>query len=293
MGVSKKKRIGDRSDGRRLRTLDPISAVIPFVMKARNDANNLFSDSVEISETEKYLRHKRIQGYPGIGLLHLFIATYIRTASQYPAINRFVSGQRVYARENIEFVMVIKKEMRVDSPETTIKVIFDLSDTIYDVYRKLNEEISKVKTEGENTETDKLAKALIKTPRLILKGVVRLLEIMDYFGIMPKSILHASPFHGTLVITDLGSLGLPAIYHHLYNFGNIPVFIAIGAKRKARELRADGSIVERKYIDYKLVMDERCCDGFLFSQAFRLFRSILRRPHVLDIPPEQIIEDIE
>jgi len=293
MGVSRKKRFGDRSDGRRLRTLDPINAMTPFIMKTRNDANNLFADSVEITETERYLRQKRVHGYPGIGLLHLFIATYIRTASQYPAINRFVSGQRIYARKNIEFVMIIKKEMRSDAPETSIKVLFDLSDTIYDVYRKLNEEIKKVKNEGENTDIDRLAKALIKTPRLILKFVVKALEIMDYFGIMPKSILNASPFHGTLVITDLGSIGLPAIYHHLYNFGNMPVFIAFGAKRKARELRADGSIADRKYIDYKLVMDERCCDGFLFSQAFRLFRSILRKPYMLDIPPDQIMEDIE
>jgi len=293
MGVSRKKRFGDRSDGRRLRTIDPFNAIMPFIMKTRNDANNLFSDSVEITETERYLRQKKVNGYPGMGLLHLFIATYIRTASQYPAINRFVSGQRIYAREKIEFVMVIKKEMRTDAPETSIKVIFDLSDTIYDVYRKLNEEIKKVKNEEENTAVDKLAKAFIKIPRPILKCFIKILEIMDYFGIMPRVILDASPFHGTLLITDLGSMGLPSIYHHLYNFGNMPVFIAIGAKRKAREVRADGSLAERKYIDYKLVMDERCCDGFLFSQAFRLYRSILRKPYVLDIPPDQIIEDIE
>jgi len=293
MSSSKKKRFGDRSDGRRLRTLDPINAMMPFIMKTRNDANNLFSDSVEITETERYLRQKRINGYPGMGLLHLFIATYIRTASQYPAINRFISGQRIYARHNIEFAMVIKKEMRADAPETSIKVIFDLSDTIYDVYRKLNEEIKKVKDEGENTDIDGLAKALIKIPRPILRLAIKSLEILDYFGIMPKSILKASPFHGTLLITDLGSMGLPAIYHHLYNFGNMPAFIAFGAKRKAREIRQDGSIADRKYIDYKLVMDERCCDGFLFSQAFRLFRSILNDPNVLDIPPEQVIEDID
>lgn len=293
MGDGKKKRFSDRSDGRRLRSLEPINAMIPFVMKKRNEASNLFADSVEITETERYLRAKRIHGYPGMGLLHVFIATYIRTASQYPAVNRFVAGQRIYARPNVEFVMVIKKEMRADAAETSIKVSFDLSDTIYDVYRKLNGEINKVKLEKENTTADDLSRALIKTPRLILKFVVRFLEFLDYFGMMPKSILEASPFHGTLAITDLGSIGLPAIYHHLYNFGNMPLFIAFGAKRKVREIRPDGTIAERKYVDYKLVMDERCCDGFLFSQAFRLFRSILRKPHVLDIPPEVIVQDID
>jgi len=293
MGVKRKRRFGDRSDGRRLRTLDPYCAMIPFIMKKRNDASNYFSDSVEITETERYLRDKRIHGYPGMGMLHVFVATYIRTASQYPALKRFVSGQRIYSREHVEFVMTIKKEMRAAASETSIKVTFELSDTIFDVYRKLNEEISKVKSENENTEADKLARTLIKLPRGILKFFVFALEVMDYFGIMPKMIMRASPFHGTLVITDLGSIGLPSLYHHLYNFGNMTAFIAFGAKRKARELRLDGTVAERKYIDYKLVMDERCSDGFMFSQAFKLYKSILRNPNVLDIPPESIVDDVD
>ncbi|MCL2391329.1 MAG: hypothetical protein FWC66_01810 [Oscillospiraceae bacterium] len=293
MGESRKRRFGDRRDGRRLRTLDPYNAMIPFVMKKRNEASNCFSDAFEITEVEKYLRAKRMHGFPGMGLLHLFIATYIRTASQYPAINRFVSGQRVYARYNIEFVMTIKKEMRADAPETSVKIIFEPGDTINDVYYKLNKEIKKAKNKEESTDTDKLAKALMKMPRLVLKFIVRLLEIMDYFGIMPKAILKVSPFHGTMAITDLGSIGLPAIYHHLYNFGNMPMFIALGTKRKAMELRPDGLVIERKYVDYKLVADERCSDGFLFSQAFRYFRSILRKPHLLDESPETIVDDIE
>jgi len=293
MGTFRKRKFGDRSDGRRLRTLDPFSVMIPFVMKKRTDSSNYFSDSIEVTETERYLRAKRSNGYPGMGLLHMFIASYIRTASQFPGINRFISGQRLYARKDVEFVMVIKKEMRIDSPETSIKINFDLSDTIYDVYRKINEEIKLVKNEGEDTATDNLAKVLMKLPRLVLKFIVRGLEIMDYFGIMPKAILRASPFHGSLLITDLGSIGLPAIYHHLYNFGNMPLFIALGAKRKTRELRPDGIIVDRKYVDYKLVVDERCCDGFYFSQAFRMFRSIVRKPHVLDVPPDVIVEDID
>lgn len=293
MGTFRKRRFGDRSDGRRLRTLDPFSVMIPFIMKQRTDSSNYFSDSVEITETERYLRAKRSNGYPGMGLLHMFIASYIRMASQFPGVNRFVSGQRIYARRDIEFVMIVKKEMRADSPETSVKLNFDPSDTIYDVYRKLNEEIKRIRDEGEDTDTDAFANVLSKLPRLVLKLIVRGLEIMDYFGIMPKSVLRASPFHGSLVITDLGSIGLPAIYHHLYNFGNMPFFISIGAKRKMRELRPDGVIVDRKYIDYKLVMDERCCDGFYFSQAFRFFRSIVRKPHVLDVPPDVIVEDID
>ena len=293
MGDRRKRRFGDRSDGRRLRSLDPYNAMIPFIMKVRSESSNYLSDSAEITETERFLRWKRIHGYPGMGLLHLFIAAYVRMASQYPGVNRFVAGQRIFARNSIVFVMTIKKEMKVDAAETSIKVTFDPRDTISDVYHKLNAEISKVKNEGEDTNTDDLARALMKTPRLLLKFVVFLLRTLDYFGKLPKAIINASPFHGTVIITDLGSIGMPALYHHLYDFGNMPVFIALGAKRKSRELRQDGTLVERKYIDYKCVMDERVVDGFYFSQAFRLFKSLLRKPVLLDEPPETVAEDVD
>ena len=293
MENARKRRFGDRREGRRLRTLDPYNELTPFIMRTRNDASNLFSDSVEIAEAERFLREKRKNGYPGMGLLHLIMAAYVRTVASYPGVNRFISGQRFYSRHNVEFVMTIKKEMRANAPETSIKVAFDRRETICDVYDKLKAEIDKVRREGEDTSTDDLAKIFMKLPRLILKITVRSIEILDYFGLMPKSIMEASPFHASVVITDIGSLGLPALYHHLYNFGNVPVFIAIGAKRKACELRPDGTVQEKKYLDYTLVMDERCSDGFYFSQAFRLFKSLLRNPGELDEPIESVVEDID
>jgi len=292
MKKSQKRKFGDRREGRRLRTLDPYNAMTPFIMKEKSDASNYFSEVIEVSGIERYLRKKRAEGYPGMGMLHLFTATYIRTVSQYPAINRFCSGQRVYTRENVEFMMTIKKQLRMDAGETSIKISFDRKDTINDVYKKLNTEIYKVRNEGEETKTDNVAASLMKLPRVLLRLTVGFLELMDYFGLLPLSLINASPFHGSVIITDLGSIGLPAIYHHLYNFGNLPVFIAIGAKKRVHELNADGEVVLRKNVDIKLVVDERICDGFYFSQAFKYFKSILKNPEVLDLPPEQVIEDI-
>jgi len=293
MDKKRKKRFGDRREGRRLRTLDPYHAMTPFIMREKSDASNYFSEVVEVTEIEKYLRKKRAQGHPGMGMLHLFTATYIRTSAKYPAINRFCSGQRVYARENVEFMMTIKKQLKMEADATSIKASFDRNATIDDVYNTINSEISKVRDEGEATSTDDIAATLVKLPRVILRITVRFLELLDYFGMLPKSLIDASPFHGSVIITDLGSIGLPAIYHHLYNFGNLPIFIALGAKKRKYEHSADGSVVLRKYVDFKLVVDERICDGFYFSQAFKLFKGLLKNPEALERPPEKIVEDIE
>ncbi|MDR0862838.1 MAG: hypothetical protein LBN30_08730 [Oscillospiraceae bacterium] len=287
-----KRRWKDRKDGRYIRTLDPYHKFPPFVMKTKNDACNNFRDSIEVTEIEQYIRKKRAEGFPGLGMLHLFTAAYIRVASRYPAINRFVSGQRVYARRNIELVMTIKSALTLDAPETSIKVVFDFTDTIDDVYRKINAEVEKVKS-TEATSTDDVAAILCKIPRVPLKFVMWLINLLDYFGKLPGIIMEASPFHGSLIITDLGSIGLPAIYHHLYNFGNLPLFCSLGAKRRVYEVRQDGSVAECKYLDYTIVMDERVCDGFHFSQIYRYLNSIFRNPAMLDVPPSEIVPDVE
>jgi hypothetical protein len=103
----------------------------------------------------------------------------------------------------------------------------------------------------------------------------------------------ASPFHASFFITSMGSLGIPPIYHHLYDFGNIPVFLAFGSKYRKNELNADGSVSEKKYIDITAVTDERICDGFYYASAFKLMRGYLKNPSVLDEPVQGPVRDVD
>jgi len=287
-----KKRLGDRAEGRRIRTLDPIHTLMTYIMVKRNDACNYMTDSIEVTNIERYLREKRASGMPGLGMLHFMSAAYLRMVAKYPGINRFVSGQRIYARHGVELAMVIKSDMKIEAPETSIKIMFDASETIDDVYAKINSDIDKVKN-SQATSADDVAGVFAKIPRLVLKFAIGLLGFLDYFGIMPKVVLDASPFHGSVIITDLGSVGLPPIYHHIYNFGNLPVFIALGTKRKVYELQKDGTVFEKKYVDVSFVLDERVVDGFYFSQVYRYFRAIMKNPYILDNPPDEVIRDID
>lgn len=287
-----KKRFGDRKEGRLLRSLDAFYSFIPFIMAKKNDACNYFADSIEVTEIDRWLREKRREGYNGMGILHLFIASYIRTVSQCPGLNRFVSGQRIYARRNIEIVMTVKRSMSVDAPETTIKVEFEPDDTIYDVYTKLNEKIDEIKANDSENGTEKAAAVFCKLPRVLFKFAIWVVYLLDYFDLLPQALLNVSPFHGSMIITDLGSLGIPPIYHHLYNFGNLPVFIAFGTKRRAVELDKSGLPVERKYMDYKVVMDERTVDGMYYATAFKHIKYAMHNPSTLELPPKEVKEDI-
>lgn len=286
------RRFGDRNDGRRLRSLSPIFAVSPYLMKTRNTSQNFIQDAVEVSNAERYILEKRQAGLKNFGMLHVLLAVYIRTCARYPGLNRFIAGQKVFSRDwEIEVNMTVKKEMSVDSPDTVIKVVFDPADTAETVYRRFGDKVREVKDAPADTSFDALAGAFNLIPGLLLKGFVCLLQTADYFGWLPRSLTRLSPFHGSLYVTSMASLGIPPIYHHLYDFGNVPVFWSFGRKRRVWETRRDGSVVRRKYIDWNFVTDERIVDGFYFASALRYLRSLIDDPWQLDSPPEAVRRD--
>ncbi len=291
--MSKKRRFGDRKDGRRVRTMSPMSYVIPYIMRTRNDAQNQIADTIDITEADKFLREMRKKGYKSISVLHVFIAAYIRAIAMRPGINRFCSGQKIYHRNTIEINMAVKKEMSLDAPDTMIKVRFEPTDTITDVYEKFNAVVEKATAEGSNTDFDKTARTLTRLPGILFRTTVRLLEFLDYHGWLPQALLDVSPFHGSMIITSMGSLGIPPIYHHLYNFGNLPVFISYGLKYHKNVMNANGVVERRTMIDVKVVTDERICDGFYFASALKLIRKFVASPALLTTPPETVIDDID
>ena len=292
MSNNYRKRSGDRVDGRRIRSLNGFFNFIPYIMPQRNDACNQYEESFEISNADRWFRQQRLNGYKGIGMLHLFIAAYVRAIAALPGLNRFVVGRRIYARNSIEVVMAVKRSLAIDATETTIKVEFDPTDTIFDVYRKMNQAIDKIKSSDEENGTEDFANKFKNLPRFVVRFVIWLLTVADYFGLLPKSLLDVSPFHGSMIITDLGSLGIGPIFHHIYNFGTLPVFISFGAKRKVYELDRNGNPVERKYVDGKFVMDERTVDGHYYATVFKYINRFISDPSLLEVPPEKVVQDI-
>ena len=290
----RKRRFGDRPDGYRLRSLQPMSKVSPYIMPNRSGASVYFHESIEITEAENYIRKKRNQGLKNFGFMHLLLAAYVRVISQRPQANRFLSGQRVYSHgDDIVVNLTIKREMTLEAEETIVKMHFTPTDTADDIYYKLQKLIEENKEVNPDSNFDNTAKIFNYIPGLVLKFAIWFLKLLDYFGMLPKKLIEVSPFHGSMFITSMGSLGVPPVFHHLYDFGNIPVFLSFGAKYKKTELKPDGTPVQKKYIDYNIVCDERICDGFYLASSFKLFKTYFRNPHILDEKPATVAHDVD
>ena len=286
-----KKKFGDRYDGRRVRHPDPFNIILPFIMRERNDSQVLFDAEIDVSKVDELIRERRKNG-ENISFLDYFIAILVRTLSQYPRLNRFIAGKRLYARDEIRISLVVKKELNINTEETSVKFKFNADDTVDDVNRTLREKIESNKGgSGKKNNTDNLVGVLNKLPRFLFSFVIWLLRTLDFYGCMPKFIHELSPFHTSVFVTNFGSLGSEPIYHHIYNFGTTSIFIAFGNRRTQRVINKEGKIVERKVMKLRFVADERIADGFYLATSLKYFAGLFTHPELVEAKPEKVLED--
>ncbi|MDO4488406.1 MAG: hypothetical protein Q4B67_04905 [Eubacteriales bacterium] len=285
---------GDRIDGRRVRTLGVVTQVSAYIMPTRQDASNHIQDSIDMTKIDEYLAEKKAQGYKNINITHVFLAAYVKAVAKYPALNRFLAGQKVYSRGNdIQFCMVVKNSMTVEGEDSVIKLHLTPYDTIFDIYEKLDAEIDRVKKKPiGDSDFDKIAKLFSYIPGPLLTILVAIIRIMDYFGLLPAFLLEVSPFHASIFFTSMASLGIEPIVHHLYDFGNLPVFCSFGSKYAVNELQKDGTVVKKKYINYTFNTDERIADGFYYASVFKYVKKLLNHLEKLEVPASEVNQDV-
>ena len=182
--------------------------------------------------------------------------------------------------------------MNLDSPDTVVKIMVEPDSTAEDVYNALNDKIEGYR-EVKNSSFDKLAKILNYIPGIFLRGTIRFLRFLDYLGWLPGGLCRLSPFHASFFITTMGSLGIPPIVHHLYDFGSCPVFCSFGAKQRETRVSSDGTVMKLSYVDVTYNLDERICDGYYYASAMRYLKGVYKNPEVLDTPPETVVADIK
>ena len=282
--------LGDRYDGWRLRNVDPMFSVAPFILKSRVDSQVFFEIKVPIDKIENFIRlHK--EEIPDLSIMHVVMTSLVRLMSQRPNLNRFVVWHKVFARNYLNFSIAIKRSMSDSAEETIIKPYFLPSDTLQEIVSKTNVELVNTLKNGQENSTDNLSKIFGFLPDFLLRGVVSFLSMLDKIGIMPKMFNHASPFHSSFFLTNLGSIGIESIYHHLYEFGTCSMFVAMGKKTRENVLQKNGEIETQKSILLKFVLDERICDGFYYARSMRMLEKILSDPEELMNPPKEVMVD--
>ena len=281
---------GKRCDGRRVHDIEPFQRIVPYIMKTRTDSQNLFNDDFLCEPLDEYINLKKAEGI-NYNYMKIIIAAMVRTIALRPALNRFVMNGKIYTRSKIWVSFVVHRTLRDDSAGTTVKLCFQGTETL----QEISDAVDKIVFETQNTksnDTDKLAGLIMSIPGPLIKLAVNSLIFLDKHDMLPKAVINASPFHTSFFVTNLKSIGLRYIYHHVYEFGTTGIFIALG-KEKLKAVPLNNDIFQgKKVITLGLVTDERFCDGLYFAKSMKMFRRCMKDPKILEKPLDKKLEDV-
>ena len=271
---------GFRSDGRKLKSVSPIFKLMPIIMKKRSDSHVYYTEDIPLAPMDEYISKKAAEGIK-FTYMNIIYASIVRVLAEKPSLNRFIINGRAYARKEIWVCFVAKKNMSEEAEETVIKLPFTGSENIFEIKDILDKAINENKELSNENDTDKLSKVLAHVPHFLMKFAVNFLKFLDKINCLPKSIIDASPFHTSAFLTNVGSLGIDAIYHHIYDFGTTGMFLAMGKKKKSF-IYDDDEFKEQRSISLAWVADERICDGFYYANAIKSFNRYLKKPELLE-----------
>ena len=277
----RKRRHGDRRDGIWLRDLDPMHGFTPYLYPNRADNEAFISERIDLTNINAYMERKNAEN-PEMEykLFQIIVAAFVKTITLRPKMNRFIKGYRVYQRDALTAAFVVKKQFTDDGSEALAYIAFDenadlevVRQEVYDIIYKCRGDELDNSTQGMDT--------LTKLPRFILRFIMWILHKLDFYGRVPDFLIKEDPNYATVFISNLGSIGLKAGYHHLCNWGTNSIFVVLGEKKIV-----DG----REVMDLGITLDERIADGYYYSKTIKLLKYLLQNPELLETPAKEEVD---
>ena len=286
MAEAYKRRWGDRRDARWVRDVPGLTTLMMHIMDKRTDSEVFLNDKIDVTELLQYLEEKNKQ-HPDYKttVFHCFILAIGRMIRERPKMNRFIQGRRMYERYEISLSFVAKRRFSDHAEEALMFFTPKDDDTIDSFSYHVAGEVKEMrKSEHSTGGIDSVIDGFAKIPRILLIPVIGLIRIMDFWGVNPKALTDGDTNYSTVLLSNLGSIKGPAVYHHLNNYGSNSIMVTIGTIHKEELVMEDGSKQIRDVVDIGATLDERIADGFYFVRSLKLVKYIFAHPELLDRP---------
>jgi hypothetical protein len=268
-----------RPDATPVADVHPVRRIMPFVMPTRNGAFVLFEQHIDAAPAQAFLAARNPERPPHrpITLFHLVLRGIGIALAEFPRLNRFVAGSRLYERRGIWLAFSAKQRLERDAPIFTAKVPVEPDDRLDALVDRVYDALGEGRS-GRDTHADREVKTFLKLPAPLLRLAVRAARRLDAWGLVPASFARGDPLYASAFVANLGSVGLDAAYHHLYEYGTIPVFVTIGRLHRRPVALDDGSVASREMFTLRYTYDERIEDGFYAARALERLRALLETP---------------
>ena len=278
---------GRRPDGVRVKGIDPVMMITPYVMPMRCDAQVFLKYQADMDILSRYIRAQKREKNEKITYMQIILAAYVRAVSRNPEANRFIMNKQLFARNNCSAAFTILKDPAdADKGEAVVKIKFDLTDTIYDVRDRVEKAVAANRGDQPAGFTDKLLQGLFAVPGLPT-ATVGLVRGLDRYGLAPGILMEELPFYVGMYITNTASIGLSDVNHHIYNWGNVGLFFSMGKTEQVAKME-DGETRMKRVLPIGITADERVCSGAHYARLFNDFRKYMSHPELLEQPPETV-----
>lgn len=271
----------ERRDAVRIKDQDPFHSIIPYMMPKRTEAEVSMNECFDITELKKYMRERNGEEGTNIKLFHAICTAVARTVYHRPKLNIFIAGRRYWQRKDITLSFVAKQQFNDESVETLLFMKVKPDMTLDDVSKLILGDVNKARKEGTN-DLDALMGFVGKLPRFVLEILFAVLRRLEYHGIMPKGLTAGDPNYSTVLLSNLGSIGCGAPYHHLSNYGTCSMMVTIGTMHRAAVVENGGAERLHDVVDMTITLDERIADGFYFAKSLRIVKHLLENPKLLE-----------
>ncbi len=271
---------GHRYDGKKVKGMNVIDKAGPFFMPQRIDAVNYINVKVPCANIDKFLADERKTG-THFTYMDIVFATIVRVLYMRPKLNRFIMRGSTYQRKGIFISLDVKKEMRTDEGESmTLKFPFTGRESIYEVKKIVDEEIAKNMASDDHATTE-VASVFTHMPDWMFRWAMAVIRFCDRHGLLGKLFAKASPFHTSCFVTNLKSIKLKYVYHHLYNFGTTSIFISMGKEKMEPVVVNNKELSIAKIMNLGISLDERIADGLYMGKSLRIIEDIMSNPECL------------
>ncbi len=279
-----------RSDGDVVRGLPRNRRVMPYLMRGRNESAVYFEFDIPIRHSDAFIRDWN-RTNPGlrIDIFHIAVWALRDTLLRHPTAGRFVAGGRLYDRRGIWFSYAIKAKLETGAPLLVVKRRFDLDESFAAMVVGMKE-TEATERAGGAVRVEKELGLLLAFPGWVRRILMRVVNVGDRLGMLPRSYIESDPMYTTAFFANMASLGMPAVYHHLYEYGTGTMFCSI-----ARPVPAPGSPTSgpdrRRTMNVRFTYDERCEDGLTAWFALRRFAQVIEDPRTCGLEIETVAPD--
>jgi hypothetical protein len=260
---------------------------MPYLMRGRNEAAVYFEQELNLVKTDAFIRAWN-QENPAlrIDVFHLALWGLRSAFERTPSTHRFVAGGRLYDRTGIWFSYAVKQKLETGSPLVVVKRRFDTDPTFAAMVEGMAAAQADLKSGDENRVERELG-LLMFFPGWIRRIIMKAISGLDRLGMLPPSYIEHDPMYASAFFANMASLGMPPVYHHLYEYGTCGVFSSLG-----RPVTEPGSPTSgpdrRRSMIVRWTYDERVDDGLAAWYSLRRFKQVVEDPLAADLLPEAV-----